>query len=110
VYSCPLVVSLCCRASALLPFRRCGGRRDGLAEQFSRAIISRVTDLMLGGVVAKNNLADHALIFGEVSFFDEMIGSVIFILSDETKLFLRTQDFGAGEAAVFIEIVANFFA
>src|SRR5437867_1039456 len=65
---------------------------------------------MSGGIVAKNDLANHALIFGEMSFFDETIGSVIFILSEETKLFLRTQDFGAGEAAVFIEIIANFFA
>ena len=65
---------------------------------------------MPGGIVAKNDFADHALVFAEMSFFDEMIGAVIFILREETKLFLRTQDFGAGEAAVFIKIVTNFFA
>ena len=80
-----------------------------MAEKFPRAIISRVTDLMPGGIVAKNDFADHALVFGEMSFFDEMIGAVIFILSEETKLFLRTQDFGVGEAPVFIKIVTNFF-
>jgi hypothetical protein len=64
---------------------------------------------MPGGIVAKNDFADHALVFGEMSFFDEMIGAVIFILSEETKLFLRTQDFGVGEAPVFIKIVTNFF-
>jgi hypothetical protein len=61
-----------------------------LAEKFPRAIVSRVTNLMPGGVVAKNDLADHALVFGKMSFFDEMIAPVIFIFGEEAKLFLRT--------------------
>ena len=65
---------------------------------------------MPGGVVAKNDLADHALVFGKMSFFDEMVAPVIFVFSEETKLFFWTQNFGASEAAVFIKFVANFLA
>ena len=65
---------------------------------------------MPSGVVAKNDLADHTLVFGKMSFFDEMVAPVIFVFSEETKLFFWTQDFGASEAAVFIKFVANFLA
>lgn len=96
-------------ASRLLVFcRRCRGR-DGLAKKLSRAVIGGIADLMSGGIVTEDNSADHALVLGEMDFFDHVITGVIFILGKETKLLFRAQDFGAGKSAVFIELVANLF-
>jgi len=88
--------------------RRCRGR-DGLAKKLSGAVIGGITDLMPGGIVTENNFADHALVLGEMGFFNHVITDVISILGEETKLLFRAQNFGAGEPAVFIELVANFF-
>jgi len=81
-----------------------------LAEKFPRAIISRVTDLMPGGIVAKNDFADHALVFAEVSFFDQTIIGIVFILQDKSKLFLWPKNFSTKKSSVLIQIPSNFFA
>src|SRR5436190_15939539 len=91
------------RTSRLFVFcRRCRGC-NGLAKKLSRAVIGGIADLMSRGIVTEDNFADHALILGEMSFFDHVITGVVFVLGKETKLFLRPQDFGAGESAVFVE-------
>jgi fructose-specific component phosphotransferase system IIB-like protein len=98
------------RSSRLSPFcRRCRGR-DRLAEKFSRTIISGITDLMTGGIVAENDSANHALVFGEMSFFDEVIIGVIFVLQDKSKLFLWPENFATKEASALVQIPANFLA
>jgi hypothetical protein len=81
-----------------------------LAEKFSRAIISRVTDLMPGGIVAKNDFADHALVFAEMSFFDQTITGVVFVLQDKSKLFLRPKNFSTKKSSALIQIPSNLFA
>ena len=87
---------------------KCSGR--GLAEKFPRAIIRRVTDLMPGGIVAKNDFADHALVFGEMSFFDQTITGVVFVLQDKSKLFLWPKNFATKKSSALIQIPSNFFA
>src|SRR2546427_547829 len=64
---------------------------------------------MPGGIVAKNDLANHALIFGEMSFFDETITGVVFVLQDKSKLFLWPKNFATKESSVLIQIPSNFF-
>ena len=81
-----------------------------MAEKFPRAIIRRVTDLMPGGIVAKNDFADHALVFAEVSFFDQTIIGIVFILQDKSKLFLWPKNFTTKKPSALIQIPANFFA
>ena len=81
-----------------------------MAEKFSRAIVSRVTDLMPGGVIAKNDLADHTLVFGKMSFFDEVITGVVFVLEDKSKLFLWPKNFATKKSSALIQIPSNFFA
>jgi len=81
-----------------------------LAEKLSVSIIGRITDLMSGGVVAKNNLADHALVLGEMGFFDETIIGVVLVLQDKSKLFLRSEDFATKKSSILIEIPPNFFS
>ena len=81
-----------------------------MAEEFSRAIVSRVTDLMPGGVVAKNDLADHALVFGQMRFLDQVIIAVVFVLQDKSKLFLWPKNFATKKSSAFIQIPSNFFA
>ena len=65
---------------------------------------------MPSGVVAKNDLADHILVFGKMSFFDEMITSVVFVLQDKSKLFLWAKNFATKKSSVLIQIPSNFFA
>src|SRR5438132_346110 len=65
---------------------------------------------MPGGVVAKNDLADHGLVFGEMSFFDEMIIGVVFVLQDKSKLFLWPKNFATKKSSALIQIPPNFFA
>jgi hypothetical protein len=81
-----------------------------LAEKFPRAIISRVTDLMPGSIVAKNDFADHALVFAEMSFFDQTIIGIVFILQDKSKLFLWPKNFSTKKSSALIPIPSNFFA
>jgi hypothetical protein len=100
----------CLKLERLLPFGRRRARGHGLAEKFPRAIVSRVTDLMPGGIVAKNDFADHALIFGEMSFFDETIIGVVFVLQDKSKLFLWPKNFATKKSSALIQIPSNFFA
>jgi hypothetical protein len=63
-----------------------------------------------GGVVAKNNPADHALVFAEMSFFDQTIIGVVFVLQDKSKLFLWPKNFSTKKSSVLIQIPSNFFA
>ena len=65
---------------------------------------------MPGGVVAKNDLANHALIFGEMRFFDEMITAVVFVLQDKSELFIWPKNFATKKSSAFIQIPSNFFA
>ena len=88
--------------------RRCRGR-NGLAEKLSVSIVGRIADLMSAGVVAKNNLSDHALVLGEMGFFDETIISVVLVLQDKSELFLRSEDFATKKSSILVEIPANFF-
>ena len=81
-----------------------------MAEKFPRSIIRRVTDLVPGGIVAKNDFADHALVFGEMSFFDQTITGIVFILQDKSKLFLWPKNFSTKKSSVLIQIPSNFFA
>ena len=87
--------------------RRCRGR-NGLAEKLSVSIVGRIADLMSAGVVAKNNLSDHALVLGEMDFFDEMIISVVLVLQDKSKLFLWSENFATKKSSILIEIPPNF--
>ena len=81
-----------------------------MAEKFPRAIISRVTDLMPGSIVAKNDFADHAVVFVEMSFFDQTIIGIVFILQDKSKLFLWPKNFSTKKSSALIQIPSNFFA
>src|SRR5205823_8234293 len=65
---------------------------------------------MPGGIVAKNDFADHALVFGEMSFFDQTNIGVVFILQDKSKLFLWPKNFSTKKSSVLIQIPSNFFA
>src|SRR5438477_13194907 len=65
---------------------------------------------MPGGIVAKNDFADHALIFGEMSFFDETIIGVVFVLQDKSKLFLWPKNFTTKKSSAVIQIPPNFLA
>ena len=65
---------------------------------------------MSGGVVAKNDFADHALVFAEMSFFDQTIIGVVFVLQDKSKLFLWPKNFSTKKSSVLIQIPSNFFA
>jgi hypothetical protein len=65
---------------------------------------------MPGGVVAKNNLADHALVFGEMSFFDQVITGVVFVLQDKSKLFLWPKNFATKKSSALVQVPSNFFA
>ncbi len=65
---------------------------------------------MPGGIVAKNDFADHALVFGEMSFFDQTIIGVVFILQDKSKLFLWPKNFSTKKSSALIQIPSNFFA
>src|SRR5882724_8604508 len=65
---------------------------------------------MPGGIVAKNDFADHALIFGEMSFFDQTITGIVFILQDKSKLFLWPKNFSTKKSSALIQIPSNFFA
>src|SRR5690242_14702670 len=64
---------------------------------------------MSGGVVAKNDLADHALVLGKMGFFGETIIGVVFVLQDKSKLFLRSENFATKKSSILIEIPPNFF-
>ena len=64
---------------------------------------------MPGGVVAKNDLADHALVFGEVSFFDQVITGVVFILQSKSKLLLWPKNFSTKKSSALVQIPSNFF-
>jgi hypothetical protein len=81
-----------------------------LAEKLSVSIIGRITDLMSGGVVTKNDLADHALVLGEMGFFDETIIGVVFVLQDKSKLFLRSKDFAPKKSSILIQLPSNLLA
>ena len=81
-----------------------------MAEKFARAIISRVTDLMPGRIVAENDFADHTLVFGEMSFFDQVITGVVFILQSKSKLLLWPKNLSTKKSSVLIQLPANFFA
>jgi len=65
---------------------------------------------MPGGIVAKNDFADHALVFGEMSFFDQTIIGIVFILQDKSKLFLWPKNFSTKKSSALIQIPSNFFA
>ncbi len=65
---------------------------------------------MPGGIVAKNDFADHALVFAEMSFFDQTIIGVVFVLQDKSKLFLWPKNFSTKKSSVLIQIPSNFFA
>ena len=65
---------------------------------------------MPGGVVAKDNLADHALVFAKMSFFDQTIIGVVFVLQDKSKLFLWPKNFATKKSSTVIQIPSNFFA
>src|SRR5882762_5494038 len=65
---------------------------------------------MPGGVVTKNDLANHALIFGEMGFFDQTIIGVVFVLQDKSKLFLWPKNFATKKSSALIQIPSNFFA
>ena len=80
-----------------------------MAEKLSVSIIGRITDLMSGVVVAKNDLADHALVLGKMGFFRETIIGVILVLQDKSKLFLRSENFATKKSSILIEIPPNFF-
>jgi len=62
------------------------------------------------GIVAKNDFADHALVFAEMSFFDQTIIGVVFVLQDKSKLFLWPKNFSTKKSSVLIQIPSNFFA
>ena len=81
-----------------------------MAEKLSAPIIGGITDLMSGGVVAENDPADHALVLGEMGFFDETIIGVVFVLQDKSKLFLRSEDFATKESSVLVQIPSNLLA
>ena len=81
-----------------------------MAEKLSVSIIGRITDLMSGGVVAKNNLTHYALVFGQMRFLDEVIIGVVFVLQDKSKLFLWPKNFTTKKPSALIQIPANFFA
>jgi len=80
-----------------------------LAEKFPVSIVSRITDLMSGRVVTKNDLADYALVFGKMGFFGETIIGVVLVLQDKSKLFLRSENFSPEKPSILIEIPPNFF-
>jgi len=63
-----------------------------------------------GGIVAKNDFADHALVFAEMSFFGQTIIGVVFVLQDKSKLFLWPKNFSTKKSSVLIQIPSNFFA
>ena len=63
---------------------------------------------MSGGVVAKNDLANHALILGKMGFFSETIIGVVLVLQDKSKLFLWSENFATKKSSVLIEIPPNF--
>src|SRR4029077_7890937 len=65
---------------------------------------------MPGGIVAKNDFADHALVFAEMSFFDQTITGVVFVLQDKSKLFLRPKNFSTKKSSALIQIPSNLFA
>ena len=65
---------------------------------------------MPGGIVAKNDFADRALVFGEMSFFDQTIIGIVFILQDKSKLFLWPKNFSTKKSSALIQIPSNFFA
>src|SRR6266480_6347891 len=65
---------------------------------------------MPGGVIAKNDLADHTLVFAKMSFFDEVITGVVFVLEDKSKLFLWPKNFATKKSSALIQIPSNFFA
>jgi len=65
---------------------------------------------MSGGIVTKKDFADHALVFGEMSFFDQVITGVVFILQSKSKLLLWPKNFAAKKSSVLIQIPSNFFA
>ena len=65
---------------------------------------------MPGGIVAKNDFADHALVFVEMSFFDQTIIGIVFVLQDKSKLFLWPKNFSTKESSALIQIPSNFFA
>jgi len=65
---------------------------------------------MPGGIVAKNDFADHALVFAEMSFFDQTIIGIVFILQDKSKLFLWPKNFSTKKSSALIQIPSNFFA
>jgi hypothetical protein len=65
---------------------------------------------MPGGIVAKNDFANHALVFGEMSFFDQTITGVVFVLQDKLKLFLWPKNFSTKISSALIQIPSNFLA
>src|SRR5437879_11500 len=65
---------------------------------------------MPGGIVAKNDFADHALVFGEMSLFDQTITGIVFILQNKSKLFLWPKNFSTKKSSALIQIPSNFFA
>ena len=64
---------------------------------------------MPGGIVAKNDFADHALVFAEMSFFDQTIIGIVFILQDKSKLLLWPKNFSTKKSSALIQIPSNFF-
>jgi hypothetical protein len=65
---------------------------------------------MPGGIVAKNDFADHALVFGEMSFFDQTVTGVVFVLQGKSKLFLWPKNFSTKKSSALIQIPSSFLA
>src|SRR5437016_4087761 len=65
---------------------------------------------MPGRIVAENDFADHTLVFGEMSFFDQVITGVVFILQSKSKLLLCPKNLSTKKSSVLIQLPANFFA
>jgi len=65
---------------------------------------------MPAGIVAKNDFADHALVFAEMRFLDQTIIGIVFILQDKSKLFLWPKNFSTKKSSAVIQIPSNFFA
>ena len=80
-----------------------------MAEKLSVSIVGRISDLMSGGVVAKNDLADNASILGKMGLFSETIIGVVLVFQNKSKLFLRSKNFATKKSSILIEIPLNFF-
>ena len=81
-----------------------------MPQKSARAIIGRVANLAPGRVITKNDFADHALVFGEMGFLNQVVVRVVAVFRKKTKLLLRSINFTAHETSVFIQVIANSFA